>query len=226
MKTALALLLTCLVAVSARFMTNEVKYADDDFMVKQKAIFEIFMHVWQPELHNTYYDTAKSWNFKDFKDKFTNVEAYDNFVHYYQYGFLGMEEIFAPFQTDQNEQMLAVFKMFYYAKDWDTFYHFMVWARYYINPGMFIHALTMSVLHRDDFAGIVLPAIYEVNPYYFFNNHVISSAQRMKMQGTTKMGKVGDLYSYTFHMNYTNYYVETNHDSKLAYFMEGKRFGL
>jgi hypothetical protein len=79
----------------------------------------------------------------------------------------------------------------------------------------------MAVLHRDEFAGIVLPPIYEITPYYFFNNHVISSAQKMRMQGFSKMEKVGDFYSYTFPMNYSNYYVETNPDSKLAYFMEG-----
>lgn len=221
MKAVFVLLVACLAAVSARYMTNEVKYADDDFIVKQKAIFEILMNVWQPEIHNTYYDLAGTWKFEDFKDKFGGVDTYDDFMHFYNFGFLGMNEIFAPYQTDHNKQMLAVFNMFYFAKDWDTFYHFMSWSRYHINPGMFVHALTMAVLHRDDFAGIVLPAIYEINPYYFFNSFLISKAQKMRMQGTTKMHKEGDLYSYTFKMNYTSYYVDTNPDSKLAYFMEG-----
>lgn len=222
MKTALVLIVACLAAVSAKYMTNEVKFADADFMAKQKAVFEIFMNIWQPEIHNSYYDVAQKFVFDDFKSKFTNHEDYEHFTELYNYGFLGMEEIFAPFQTEQNEQMLAVFKMFYFAKDWDTFYNFMVWARFHINPAMFIQSLSMAVLHRDDFAGIVLPAIYELNPYYFFNNHVISRAQKMKMQGTFNMEKTGDFYSYTFPMNYTNYYVDTNPDSKLAYFMEGK----
>lgn len=144
-------------------------------------------------------------------------------MHYYDSdtGFLGMEEIFAPFQTEQNEQMLSVFKMFYFAKDWDTFQKFMAWARFNINPGMFLQAMTMAVLHRDDFSGFILPAIYELSPHYFFNNYVISSAGKMRMQGTTKMEKMGDFYTHTFKMNYTNYYVDSNHDSKLAYFMEG-----
>lgn len=129
MRIVFVLFLACLAAVSAKYMTNEIKYADDDFMVKQKAIFEILMNVWQPEIHNTYYETSTKWNVNDFKDKFTNVEAYENFIHYYNYGFLEMEEIFAPFQTDQNEQMMSVFKMFYYAKDWDSFFSFMTWAR-------------------------------------------------------------------------------------------------
>lgn len=222
MKTVFVLLLACLAAVNAKYMTENVKFATDDFMVKQKAIFEIFMNVWQPEIHNSYYEMSQKFKFSDYSGKFTNAEAYEDFMHHFKHGFLGMDEIFAPFQTDQNEQIMAVFKMFYYAADWNTFYNFMSWARFHISPGMFIQALTMGVLHRDDFAGIVLPAIYEVTPYYFFNNYVINSAQRMMMLGTTKMEKQGDLFTHTFPMNYTNHYVETNHDSKLAYFMEGR----
>jgi hypothetical protein len=220
MKTALVFALACLAAVNANYMTKDFKVADGDFLAKQKAVFEIFMNVWQPEIHNVYYDVAQKWNFEDNKDKYTNVEAFDKFMHFYQYGFLGMNDIFAPFQTQQNDEMLALFKMFYYAKDWDTFYNTMVWARFHINPGMFIQSLSMAVLHRDDFAGFILPAIYELNPYYFFNNHVIASAQKMKMQGTYKMEKKDGFFTYTFPMNYTNYYVDTNPDAKLAYFME------
>lgn len=50
MKTALVLILACLAAVNAKYMVKDVKYADNDFMVKQKAIFEIFMNVWQVRL--------------------------------------------------------------------------------------------------------------------------------------------------------------------------------
>ena len=220
MKTALVLVVTCLAAVSAKYMTNEVKYADSDFLAKQKVVFEIFMNIWQPEIHNSYFELAQKWSFDGAKDKYTNAEAYDNFIHYYHYGFLGMNEIFAPFQTEQNEQMLSLFKLFYYAKDWDTFYNTMVWARFHINPGMFIQAFSMAVLHRDEYAGFILPAIYELNPYYFFNNHVISSVHKMKMQGVYKMEHKDDFHTFTFPMNYTNYYVDTNPESKLAYFME------
>ncbi|CRL07341.1 CLUMA_CG020320, isoform A [Clunio marinus] len=219
MRKVSVLIFAFIALCSARYMTDEVKYADDDFIVKQQEILEILMHVWQEEIHNKYYDVAKQWNFDSYKDKFT-PEVYDNFTYYYDDGFLDMTEIFAPFQTDQNGQMLALFKMFYYAKDWDTFYRFMCWARFNINPGMFIQSLSMAVLHRDDLAGIVLPAIYEISPFYFFNNYVVTNARLMTMRGTTNMMKNGDTNSYTFEQNYTNYYVETNHDSKLAYFME------
>lgn len=220
MRIVLVIIVACLAAASANYMTNVQKYADNDFIVKQEAIFEIFMNVWQPEIHNNYYELSQKWTFEGAKDKFTDAEAYENFLHYYNHGLLGMEEIFSPFQTEQNEQALAVFKLLYFAKDWDTFLSFLAWTRYNINPGMFIQAVTMAVLHRDDFAGIVLPAVYEISPFYFFNNHVINSAKRMRMQGTTKMEKNGDFFTYTFPMNYTNYYVDTNPDSKISYFTE------
>lgn len=207
---------------TARYMTNDVKYADTDFMVKQKALFEIFMNVWQPEIHNTYYEEAKAFNYVDIKDKITVEDAYKCFVACYEKGFLKMEEIFTPMDAEHNHQMMSIFKMLYYAKDWDTFYKFLVWTRFNINPGMFIQAVTMAVLHRNDFEGFMLPAIYEVSPFYFFNSYVITKARRAELQGTTGMKKLdGDVYTYTVDTKYTDEYVTTNHESKLAYFMEG-----
>jgi hypothetical protein len=149
MKSVLVLLVACLVAVSGRYMTNEVKYADNDFMVKQKAIFEIFMNVWQKEIHNDYYEQSQKFSFEGFKEHVGNAEVYERFMHFYDYGFLSMDEIYAPFQSEQNEQMLSIFKIFYFVKGWDNFYNFMVWARYHINPGMFIQALTVRSFKKS-----------------------------------------------------------------------------
>lgn len=219
----LPLLLTT-VLVSSHYMTHDVTYADAEFMVKQKAIFELLANVWQPEIHNTYYDEAKKFDFMSIKDKITNEPAFKCFSDCSEKGFIDMEEMFSPMQYEHNFQMLSVFRMLYYAKDWDTFYNFMVWARFHINPGMFIQAVTMAVLHRDDFGGFVLPAIYEISPFYFFNSFIITKARRTQMLGYDTMEKVGDVYTYTIPMNYSNYYVHTNPDAKLAYFMEGMKF--
>ena len=215
------LFVVLITTVTARYMTNEVKYADSDFMVKQKAIFEIFANIWQPEIHNSYYDEAKNFNYLTIKDKITNEHAFECFSNCYEKCFIGMEDIFSPLQKEHNHQMLAVFKMLYYAKDWDAFYKFMIWARFNINPGMFIQAVTMAVLHRDDFSGYILPAIYEISPFHFFNSYVITKARRIEMMGYESMEKVGNVHTYTIPMNYTNYYITTNPESKLAYFMEG-----
>lgn len=222
MKTIIALCIIGLTAVSGMYMTDKVKYADSDFLAKQKVFFDLFSNVWQDEIHNNYFDISKTYKFVDYKDSFTKLEYYTEFMKWFEYGFLPMNEIYAPYQTEQREQMLSVFNMLYHAKDWDTYYNFMVWARYNINPGMFIQAVTMSVLHRDDFQklGFVLPPIYEITPYYFFNSYVIQNVQKKKMQGLKALTKEGDVYTYTVFTNYTNDYVETNHDSKISYFME------
>lgn len=48
MKAVLVLFCVCMTLVSAKYMTSDAKFADDDFLVKQQAIFEILMNVWQP----------------------------------------------------------------------------------------------------------------------------------------------------------------------------------
>lgn len=207
---------------SATYMTSDKKFADEDFLAKQKVIFEIFMNVWQPEIDNKYYEEAKNFKYVDFKDKITNEDAFACFAECFENGFLGMEDVFSPMLEWQNHQTLSLFKIFYYAKDWDTFYNFLVWARFHINPGMFIQAVTMTVLHRNDFAGFILPAIYEISPFYFFNSYVTTKTRRMWMQGLNNLEKVDNIPSYTVLTNYTNYYYDTNHESKLAYFMEGE----
>lgn len=126
------------IVTAQHYMTHDVKHADTEFLVRQKAIFEIFMNVWQPEVHNSYYEEAKSFNYKDVKDKITNEGAWNCFEACYEKGFIDIDEIYSPMQDEHNHQMLSVFKILYYAKDWDTFYKFMVWARFHINPGMFI----------------------------------------------------------------------------------------
>lgn len=221
MKASVIFLLAVALA-SATYMTGEKKYAEDEFLTKQKAIFEIFMNVWQPEIHNKYFDEAKNFNYVDFKDKITNEDAYNCFVACFEKGFIGMEDVFSPMLEWQNHQTLSLFKVFYYAKDWDTFYKLMVWARFHINPGMFVQAVTMTVLHRRDFAGFVLPAIYEISPFYFFNSYVTTKTRLTYMQGVNNLEKVDNIPSYTVFTNYTNYYYTTNHESKLAYFMEGE----
>jgi Hemocyanin, all-alpha domain/Hemocyanin, copper containing domain len=215
------LIMVFIAAASAAYMSSEQKFADDVFVKRQMIIFEIFKNVWQPEIYNEYFEESKSFDYKAIKDQITNLHAYECFEECFQNGFLGRDAIYNPFIPMHNFQMLSVFKMLYYAKDWDAFYKVMVWARFNVNPGMFIQSLSMAVLHRKDFEGFLLPPIFETSPFYFFNNFVITKARLVEMQGLSAMTKDGDTYTYTIPMNYTNFYVNTNHEAKLAYFMEG-----
>ncbi|XP_055616584.1 hexamerin-1.1-like [Toxorhynchites rutilus septentrionalis] len=221
MRSILAVTVVCLFATaSGSYMTKDVTYADKPLLVKQKAILEIFQHVHQPELHTTLWEDSKKYDVEQNIDHYTNQEAVKEFIRYYKHGLLPMEQIFSINNEHQREEVIALFHLFYYAKDWDTFYKTMVWARFHVNEGMFVYALTVAVLHRSDMQGIVLPAPYEIYPYYFFNDFVISKAQRYKMQGFYKMKKLNNVYTAYIPTNYTGSYVHTGPEQRVAYFTE------
>lgn len=199
---------------------GKVKYADQDFLVKQKAILEVLQHVHQKEVHTTLWDDAKVWNMEEHVDMYTKVEVVKEFMKVYKSGMLGFDEIFSVTDVQQKYELVTLFNVLYYAKDWDTFYKTMVWCRFHVNEGMFVYALTAAVLHRPDMAGIEMPAIYEVYPYYFFHAEVMQKAHQYKMQGFYGMKKVEDVYNVVIPANYTGWYMHTSPESKVSYFTE------
>jgi Hemocyanin, all-alpha domain len=108
---------------------NEVKFADQDFLIKQKAILEVFQHVHQKEVHTQLWTDSKTYKIEEHYESYTNVEAVKEFVRLYNHGLLGFEEIFTVLNEDLKDEVTALFNIFFYAKDWETFYKTMVWAR-------------------------------------------------------------------------------------------------
>lgn len=100
------------------------------------------------------------------------------------------------------------------------FFCSVVWARYHFQYVMFTEAVYMVVFHKAEFAGIVLPAIYETNPYHFFNSYVVSKSQKEALNGMYNAVKVDDYHVYTVEQNFTDYYMTYNYDAKLSYFTE------
>jgi hypothetical protein len=200
--------------------TKDVHYADQDFLVKQKAILEVFQHIHQKEVHTKLWTDSKAYNLEEHFDMYTNVDAVKEFWRLYTHGLLGFDEIFTVMNEEQKHEVTTLFNIFYYAKDWDTFYKTMVWARFHVNEGMFIYALTTAIFHRTDMHGIELPAIYEIYPYYFFHAEVIQKAHQYKMQGFYGMKKVEGVYQAVIPANYTGWYMHTNVEQKVTYFTE------
>jgi hypothetical protein len=106
-----------------------VKYADKVFLEKQKAILEVFQHVHQKEIHTQLWTDSKTYKIEEHYDSYTNVEAIKEFVRLYNHGLLGFDEIFTVYNEEQKDEVAALFNIFFYAKDWETFYKTMVWAR-------------------------------------------------------------------------------------------------
>uniref|UniRef100_A0A182KE62 Hexamerin A n=1 Tax=Anopheles christyi TaxID=43041 RepID=A0A182KE62_9DIPT len=222
---ALFVLGATLAVASAAFVpsTSQVKYAEKEWLHKQEDLLLLFRHLYEKDWNPQLVAYAKNFHFKESADLFQHeptVQWAKKLWSYYEHGLLPKGEVFSVYDEVHREQAIALFRVLYHAKDWETFYKVAAWARYYVNEGMFVYALTVAVTHRADLAGFVLPAPYEISPYYFINTEVIQKAQQYKMQGYYGMKKVDGVYTVTIPSNYTGWYMHTNAEQKISYFTE------
>ncbi|KAL1394530.1 hypothetical protein pipiens_003032 [Culex pipiens pipiens] len=250
MKWAIAAIAVSLaVVVSGSYtpsLKTDITYADKDFLLKQKFFFEILRNIHLPLQYEEYLPYSKVW--VEDKSLYLNYDIVYKFFNFYKLGYLEKGEIFTIYNKLHLKQTYLLFTFLYNCKDWDTLYKNIIWARENVNEGMFIYAVTLTVLHRTDLKGIILPAIYEIYPYYFFNTDMIRSVNYRKMYdpkfGFYGNGKYNVVYSnYTltypteykvygdFNLNY--YYEDVGLNSFYYYFMMdypfflgGDEFGL
>jgi len=223
MRSISLLVLAGLVAVTCGFFVFERKVKTSDtaeFVNKQKSILEVLQHIHQNEILIKLYEESKLWHFEDHYDLFKNVEVVRNFITVHKDRLLPMNEIFTIYNEDHRRQTISLCNVFYNAKDFETFYKSLIWARFHVNEGMFIYALTVAVFHRADTRGIELPAPYEIYPFYFFNAETIQAAQNYKMQGFLRVKKVEDVHTITIQTNYTDFFDYSTMEKKLSYFTE------
>uniref|UniRef100_A0A0P6J5U5 Putative hexamerin 2 beta n=1 Tax=Aedes aegypti TaxID=7159 RepID=A0A0P6J5U5_AEDAE len=194
------------------------RYADDQFLNKQKFLFEILRNIYQPLEFEEYIPFSKAW-IED-ASKYKNFSSVSEFFDLFQDGFLSKGEMFSIYNYWHLKQTQMLFSFFYNSIDWDTYRKNVIWARENTNEGMFIFALTLSVLHRPDLQGLELPAIYELDPYFFFNGDLIHDAMVHRMSDE----------EYGFYLerernaaisNYTSKFSTNNFgEGKMAYFTE------
>lgn len=115
------------------------------------------------------------------------------------------------------EEAVALSKLLYYAKNWDTFFNTIVWARQNINEGMFVYAFTIALIHRPDTREFMIPPIYEIYPHYFFSTEVIHNAQVYKQ---TFDPIIHDKNYHTIVSNYSGWYLNLHPEQSLSYYME------
>ncbi|XP_075163741.1 larval serum protein 1 beta chain-like [Haematobia irritans] len=177
MKLVLALVL-CVGLTAAASFEEDVKIADKSFLEKQKFLFEIVYRVEDPLMFEEWIKLGH----KLIVDK-SYYNKYDNHMEkfweaYQSKALLPKGEFFGNLVKLHHMQAWGLFNFFYYAKDWETFQHNVCWARIHVNEAMFVHALTLAVIHRDDFEGLMLPYIYEIFPQYFLNSKFIFAAEK------------------------------------------------
>lgn len=201
---------------------TQSKVADKEFLANQAKFFELLQNVHQHDgILQHLHEHSHAFKFAEHADYFTKAEVVEEFVHYLEKGqLIGRDVIFNYHNSEHLRQAIALFKVFYYTKDFAAFYETLVWARFHTNPGMFVYALTVVMLHHPELAGYEMPAPYEIFPHYYFNAETIQFAQQQKMEGYAGQKKIEGVYTHTILSNYTDVHYAMNGEQKLAYFTE------
>lgn len=196
--------------------------ADKDFLLKQKRIISILYHMNQPELRPDLFKEGNEYNVEAHMDNYTNKTAVKEFMRLMKHGFLPHDTIYSIYYPHTIRETTTVFRLMYYAKDFDTFYKTALFLRNRLNHGLFGFAFYLAVMHRPDTKYIRLPPIYELAPHFFYNVELIEKAHHFKEFGKFMPKHSGGRDAYVIPYNYSNYYLsdEYDYEQRLNYFTE------
>nr|CCA94917.1 hemocyanin subunit c [Euphrynichus bacillifer] len=91
-------------------------------------------------------------------------------------GILGRGELFNCFHPEHLNEARILYEALIAAHSFDDFLDLSHQARDYVNQGLFLYAVSVAILHRDDCRGVSLPPIQEVFPNKFIPAETLSKA--------------------------------------------------
>ncbi|KAK7865573.1 hypothetical protein R5R35_010107 [Gryllus longicercus] len=186
MKTAAAFLALLALAASAHVAPQgpyKKVVADKKIITQQKGLVQLLVRVHQPNMYLEQKSIGDQWNLEAQLDSYSDVKVVKKYIDMWKKNTLMPRgEIFSVLREYQMEEVVALFDLFYFAKDFDTFYKTACWARDRTNENVFVYALHMAVFHRDDCKQIVLPPIFEIMPHFFIDARTIQQAIEARMQ--------------------------------------------
>ncbi|CAK9828072.1 unnamed protein product [Anthophora retusa] len=199
-----------------------VKTADKDFLARQRDILHLLQCSSRFQATKAPATDDQAWNIEANIDSYSNTAAVKEFLYMFKNGMLPRGELFSLYYPKMLEEMQALYKLFYTAKNFEVFYKTALWARNNVNEGQFFFALYNAVIRRPDTEYIQLPPPYEIYPYFFFNSEVLEKAHHVKVFGKQDSQKIGEYETYIIPANYSGWYInrEYNLENKLNYFME------
>ncbi|CAK1555811.1 unnamed protein product [Leptosia nina] len=230
MKAALCLVLGLAALASAVPSVDIIEDFRIPTDIKERQIFmlKLFNHILEPVSYKEIVDIGRNFKIEENIDLFIKQDVVKTFMNYMKFGFLPRGEVFTIHVDRQLKEVVSMFHMLYYAKDFDTFIRTACWMRMYMNEGMFVYAMTIAVRHREDCKGIILPPPYEIYPYYFVRSDVIQKAYLLKMKKGMLDGKLSHFYGikktekgvYIIDENIFDKRVWLNDEDRLRYFTE------
>lgn len=167
-----------------KLVTKYTIFVPPNELYKQKSILELLQHVHQSSALEHLQGEIEQFNLESTYEFYNNVEAIREIDRRYKHCLLtAKNELFSVYNEQHLNEAILLYKVFFSAKDWDIFYKSLIWARFNVNAGVFLYAMNVAILHRNDTKIIQLPPIYEINPNLFFNADLIQTAQHHKMHG-------------------------------------------
>ncbi|XP_026725356.1 basic juvenile hormone-suppressible protein 2 [Trichoplusia ni] len=228
MRAVLLFVVSLAALAMARPEIDDTTLVTMDIKQRQLVILKLLNHVVEPLMYKDLEELGKNFKIEENTDLFTKTDVLKDFIKMRKVGFLPRGEIFTLHVDRQLKEVVTMFHMLYYAKDFTTFVKTACWMRLYLNEGMFVYALTVAVRHREDCKGIILPPPYEIYPYYFVRADVIQKAYLLKMKKGLLDLKLCDFYGikktdkdvFIIDENVYDKRVHLNKEDKLRYFTE------
>ncbi|XP_059052700.1 arylphorin-like [Achroia grisella] len=230
MKTVL--ILAALIGLAAAVYPqyhHEVKTAtlDPSLVDIQRKVLLLLENWKQVDPEDVYYKIGKEYNIEANIESYTQREVVTEFLSLYKAGFMPKNEVFSILYENQAAEVIALYRLFYYAKDFETFYKTAAFARVWLNEGQFVYAFYMAVIQRHDTRGIVLPAPYEIWPEYFVNLDILYKIYRVQMQKGLILPESSQYYgvlakdnAYYFYANYSGPLTYEDNENLISYFTE------
>ncbi|KAI5630883.1 hemocyanin, ig-like domain-containing protein [Phthorimaea operculella] len=188
----------------------------------QKLLLPLFENVCEESVNPTTVRLAQEFGMDSTKGFYLRPEVITEFQKLKTEGLLPKGEIFTDYNPEHRKQLRVIFELFYYAKDFDTFYKAASWSKQNLNCGLFVRAIYLAIINRRDTEKLSVPAPYEIFPNYFITKDVIGKASALlageEVVLTDNIRDEGN--SYVLDANYTAEIVDNNEESKLAYFHE------
>lgn len=121
MKTIISILFISALAGSFAFIggRTDFKNADKDILQKQKVIYEVLQHPYQPGVSiykQDFLNIVNGFDFEQYYGNFKNADAVKEFYHMYNKGLMPFNELFSIYNKRHRRQAIALFHVFYYAK--------------------------------------------------------------------------------------------------------------
>ncbi|GLH06778.1 Hexamerin [Gryllus bimaculatus] len=186
MKTAAAFLALLALAASAHVAQNvhhKKVVADQKILNQQRDLLQLLVRVHQPNMYLEQKSLGDQWNLEAQLDSYSDNQVVKKYITMWKKNtLLPRGEIFSVLRDNHMEEAVALFDLFYFAKDYDTFYKTACWARDRVNEGIFVYSLHVAVLHRQDTKQILLPPIFEILPHLFIDARTIQQAFEARMQ--------------------------------------------